>query len=627
MGLPDNMATSKLKARGKGVIPIKQPKYEGYEPMASRPEVKIVKCIGFQKFRYCGENRPGKKYQDKDFLQLALVHLSGKNVKVQIVCFDAEQKDEIHPNGLVGRDCIHGVYTKTYPVSKGTQIVRIPYLRTERILTKKTGKEGKNQTVPNVFQQRSEILPSPYKEKCIDQSRENKKYDTTRVCFGIICTIEGEQHPPIFCQSNVVQNASEKTMLKIHKLSSDYISAQEGGTVDIFTTDDGPPLTAGKCRVHIHAQWGEHSWDSEPVYPPHEMILYKRVVTFRIPAFAPNPAISASLKANIVLSCMQSGQACSYEFFYEPGADSAKRLATMHSNKPPRKRPYIPSPDDNNTSVNGNDLDIKTRMKEKLNKSRQSTDAEPQATYIPATVNVAVPQYTTTSVPAQIISVPQNGGLPLHEQDDLVIAQDMQTGEIVYIRAQDSVAILQDTPGLPSSGSLNSLTLLSDTPRAVMVPASEWSASSTPTSSTSASVIRSVESTTAVQKAATGSSSQRRSRPIVSPWIVDEPKTTTPLMNGDISFTAPRTIVVTAANEPQFKQEPADNGPPILTSKEFNEALAQGVTFSLPSNALLSNTNLPSITGLFSNSILEDQGLLSASVFEMVQPYIDKADK
>ena len=45
--------------------------FAGYES-PSKPEVKIMKCISFQKFRYCGENRPGKKYQDKDFIQLAV---------------------------------------------------------------------------------------------------------------------------------------------------------------------------------------------------------------------------------------------------------------------------------------------------------------------------------------------------------------------------------------------------------------------------------------------------------------------------------------------------------------------------------------------------------------------------
>ena len=38
----------------------------------------------------------------------------------------------------------------------------------------------------------------------------------------------------------------EKTMLKIHKLSTQYVSAQEGGELNIFTSEDGPPITAGK---------------------------------------------------------------------------------------------------------------------------------------------------------------------------------------------------------------------------------------------------------------------------------------------------------------------------------------------------------------------------------------------
>ena len=39
----------------------------------------------------------------------------------------------------------------------------------------------------------------------------NTKYDTTRVKFGIICTIDeaDEVNTPIFTMSNVVQNASK----------------------------------------------------------------------------------------------------------------------------------------------------------------------------------------------------------------------------------------------------------------------------------------------------------------------------------------------------------------------------------------------------------------------------------
>lgn len=631
------MATPKLKTRGKSAAPARHIKYDTYEPTVSRPEVKIVKCIGFQKFRYCGENRPGKKYQDKDFLQLALIHLSGKNVKVQIVCFDAERQNEIHPNGLVGRDCDHGVYTRTFPVSKTTQIVRIPYLRTERILTKKTGKDGTNQSMADVFTQRAAILPSPFKEMCETQSKESVKYDTTRVCFGIICSIEGEQSEPIFCLSNVVQNASEKTMLSILKLSTDYVSAQEGGLVDIFTSEDGPTLTAGKCSVHIQVEASNYRWESKQTNPSHDNILYKRVVSFRIPAFEPNPALDNPIKGSIVLSCTQSGQACTHDFYYEPGADSAKRLATMHSNKPPRKRPYIPSPDEYSGATNGSDVDIKMRMKEKINRSRQSIDTEPARPaasnhMIQANVNVAVPHFTPSSAPAPVTTAIQDGGVPLHQQDDLVMAHDLQTGEIVYIRTQGllprdgggDVVIVHDPPGLPSAGSLSSLTLLSDAPRAVSVPMSEWSTGVVPTTS---SIIRYLDATPVTRKLSTVVAN-RRSKPVVSPWIVDEPKTSTPLMNGDIPFNPSRTLVFTTTSEHQFKQEPVETGPPILSSRDFNEAIAQGVTFSLPSNVLLSNTNMPSITGLFSNSMFEDQGgLLSASVFEMVQPYIERVDK
>lgn len=41
---------------------------------------------------------------------------------------------------------------------------RIPYLRTERILTKKTHKEEKSK-MSTVFEERAEILPFPYSRK------------------------------------------------------------------------------------------------------------------------------------------------------------------------------------------------------------------------------------------------------------------------------------------------------------------------------------------------------------------------------------------------------------------------------------------------------------------------------
>jgi hypothetical protein len=229
-----------------------------------------------------------------------------------------------------------------------------------------------------------------------------------------------------------------------------------------------------------------------------------------------------------------------------------------------------------------------------------------------------------TPVTMPVTSVPDNG-LPLHLQNDLIMAHDMQTGEIVYIRTSNAskaptndVVIVHDPLGLPSTNSLSSITLLSDAPRAVAVPMSEWSTGPTPSTS-SGTMLRSLDTTSTPRP--TRSSSRIKAKSAVSPWIVDEPPHTTPLMNGDVSFTPTHGTMLVSQND--MKQEPQDSGPPVLTSSEFQDALANGVTF-LPSNAILSNTNLPSLTGLFSSTALDEHGsLLSSSVFEMVQPYIE----
>ncbi|XP_076442117.1 uncharacterized protein LOC143281072 isoform X2 [Babylonia areolata] len=626
--------------------------FSGYEP-ASKPTVKIMKCIGFQKFRYCGENRPGKKYQDKDFMQLALSNMSGKNVCIQIVCFDAERENEIHPNGLVGRDCECGIYSKNYPISKSTQIIRIPYLRTERILTKKTNKEEGNNK-QNVFNERAKILPQPFREWCLRQAKTDQKYDTTRVCFGVIVTIEGSNEP-LFCLSNVVQNASEKTTLRILKLSTQYVSAQEGGVIDIFTSEDGPPITAEKCsvRVVIHDSSGNVTWESDESTPSSDYILYKRVVTYRVPAYLPNPATDCAVRGVISLSCTQSGQTCTYDFCYEPGADSARRLATIHSNKPLRKRPYFSEPVDEENRFADN---IKMRVKEKV-RSRQN-QAEPVMD-MSRPEPVQVVQSIAASNGVSGAGVPMSSGeqdtVPLHQQDDIVLAKDMVTGEIVYIRtpqvhnapqvtatSSDIVVYMQDGANL---GSTAGITVLSEAPRTCAV--SEWNevvaAAATFSPATSTSMVRTIDSASKLQQqrsvvdqgAGPSGSASRKKRKFVSPWIVAELENT-PLVNGDISFSQPREAPAAGpapvyTREVELKREPAEMGPPILTpgqNLQISSENVPGMSNNLLSGTLISSTNLPSLGSLLANGVLEgvkfdDTGtLLSSSVFEMVKPYM-----
>ncbi|KAL8572545.1 hypothetical protein ACOMHN_040449 [Nucella lapillus] len=627
------MANSKVKVRG---VASKNSKLSGFEP-ASRPAIKIIKCIGFQKFRYCGENRPGKKYQDKDFMQLALCHLSGKNVRIQIVCFDAERQHEIHPNGLVGKDCKYGVYDKVYPISKTTQIVRIPYLRTERILTKKIKQEEGH--VKSVFTDRAQILPTPYSEQCQIQAELNQKYDTTRVCFGVIASVDDLSAEPLFCLSNVVQNASEKTMLKIHKLSTQYVSAQEGGEVDIFTSDDGPPITAGKCSVKVIVcnNDGEVFWESPEITPSIAHILYKRVVTYRVPAYRPNPATDCIVRGVIALSCTQSGQTCSVDFCYEPGADSARRLATIHSNKPLRKRPYVSEPSDEEKYSD----DIKWRVKEKV-RSRQQAETLLDL----SRSEVSLPSHSvavTNGLNAMLPVVPsEQDVIPLHQQDDIVLAKDMVTGQVVYIRApqaqtntSDLVVYVQD--GIPDA-STNGLTMLSEASRIIPV-STEWSEGatlSTPIASTS--VVRTMEPVSHVRRSTMdqtpGPSSRKRSS-FVSPWIVAEP-VNTPLINGDISFMQPKESSAMSGSaitirDFQLKCEPTEMGPPILPPGQnvhISSETVPGMSHNLPSGALISSANLPSLGSLLASGVLEgvkfdETGtLLSSSVFEMVRPYM-----
>lgn len=48
-----------------------------------------------------------------------------------------------------------------------------------------------------------------FSEKFAKQCEGNLKFDTTKVCFGVIATLEGVKMDPLFVVSNVVQNASK----------------------------------------------------------------------------------------------------------------------------------------------------------------------------------------------------------------------------------------------------------------------------------------------------------------------------------------------------------------------------------------------------------------------------------
>lgn len=269
---------------------------------------------------------------------------------------------------------------------------------------------------------------------------------------------------------------------------------------------------------------------------------------------------------------------------------------------------------------------------------------------------VSVSAANSTATPASAVSA--RDAIPLHQQDDIVLAKDLVTGEVVYIRTQpsqnqssDLVMFVHDAQQALSSGSL---TLLSDAPRAVAVPASEWGAAMTTssTAATSSPVIRTLDSASLVrgagsdQLAARAAPITRKTTRNLCPWNVGELENT-PLINGDISFnqTKPEELTVSypqATVAADLKQEPMEMGPPIFAPSRvlnISSDTVPGLSNNLPSGNIFysgnlpSNSNLPSLSSLFNMGVLEgvrfdeSGNLLSASVFEMVQPYIEKVEK
>ncbi|PVD25742.1 hypothetical protein C0Q70_13402 [Pomacea canaliculata] len=636
-----------MRARGK-TIASKHGKLTSYDAN-HKPSIQIIKCIGFQKFRYCGEDRPGKKYQEKDFLQLSLHNLSGKNVTIQILCFDADNPENIHPNGLVGRDCNHGIYRKTIPVSKATQIIRIPYLRTERIRTKKNESDNLKKTLL----ERALQLPSPFKEKFTKQCEGNLKFDTTKVCFGVIATLEGVKMDPLFVVSNVVQNASEKTKLEIKKLSVKSVNAQEGGEIDIFTIEDGPPIMDGKCSVKVIVH--QHGWESEETKPKREQIMYKRVVTYHVPPFKPNPSTTSPINAELKLSCLQSGQSCTFSFMYEPSV--SQRDSDMLWSKPPRKRPYIVD-DDDIQRLNGAD-NIKLRVKEKLQSRQSQADIDQMhdlhqrdTRSVPGTKGVIPVTVSQVLTKEHIQTVSGSKENQPQLQNDIIWATDAITGELVYLRTTTGgsvenvvVYVEEGEKNIEGVGSLVGLPGVPElsAPKAVAVPDSEWSTSVSQSSGTLRTLapLNTARSVMDVRmhESSPGVASKARRKSILSPWLVGEPEVS-PLMHGDVAlnplpdrhpagnFVVPSTVAAA------LKQESVEFGTlsggvrnidPVNSVILISNETVPDVGNSLPSLPLSSFLTSGGLESNLKGMKFDDSGtLLSSSVFEMVEPYLNK---
>ncbi|KAH9509343.1 hypothetical protein Btru_046805 [Bulinus truncatus] len=402
-----------------------------YQSPALKPSVEISSCISYQKFRYSGENRPGKKYQEKEFMTLKLNNLADKVVRVVIICTDADNRELIHPNGLVGKDCHDGIYDKEYAVTKSSFVIKIPYLRTERIKTKK----NEHSKIQRVLSERASHLPSPYKERCLSQCTDkytaSRKFDTTKVCLGVIVTVQSHQGPfngSLHAISHVVRNASEKTSLNILKLSQNVV-ASYGGVIDIFTTEDGPAIEPEKYVVYVSVDLGNDSrWESDRHQPTKEEILYKRIITYNVPQFEPSPNLDNNIEGSVHLECPQSNQYCSFQFHYGPHGgivieqdqnyNGHKYYAEQQDIKPTklRLRQEIYEPDASSET-------IKANLKSKL------TSRQGEQIYIEASSESRDENHFIIQEPIQNFN-PQ--------QTVLIRHQDPQTGESSYLLDMDA---------------------------------------------------------------------------------------------------------------------------------------------------------------------------------------------
>ncbi|RUS79884.1 hypothetical protein EGW08_012362 [Elysia chlorotica] len=422
-----------------------------------KPSVQIVKCISFQKFRYSGENRPGKKYQEKEFMTLQLNNLAEKVVRVIIICTDADNRELIHPNGLVGKDCHHGIYDKDYVVSRSTFLIKIPYLRTERIKINAKKDEHKNiiqaNNIQAVLSQRASHLPTPYKERCLSQCTDKytsaRKFDTTKVCLGVIITVQsqgGEYNGSLHAISHMVRNASEKTSLEIFKLSHTDVPAWHGKEIDIFTNEDGPAIEPDKCLVYVTLcdVPGAEEWKSDIFSPSGEDILYKKVIRYKVPPIAPNYDISSPVSALLHLECPQSNQYCNKEFKYTPldtGYVCIDNLSPGNSKRPFEEldsyedvKPIVKKVRVKEEESNASIETVKANLKSKLRARQENYHSDDQQNEDLVGANgdgdhfIVDPRYSQ-----------QQKGLPMYtEQQHVFIRHDPQTGEASYLLDMDA---------------------------------------------------------------------------------------------------------------------------------------------------------------------------------------------
>ncbi|CAG5118657.1 unnamed protein product [Candidula unifasciata] len=298
--------------------------------------VEITKCIKFQKFRYAGEERPGKKYQDKDFVILKLTNLKDQVVRVVIMCIDADNPELMHPNGLIGAHCTNGIYDKEYAVTKRVFEIVIPYIRIERTKTKKTSLEQ----IKQIMRTRVSSLPVPYKERSRSQysnwEKSPMKFKTAKVRLAVFVTLDddrGNLNGTLHVASNVISNCSEKTMLNIHKLSRYAVSARTGGNIDVFTTENGPDIEPDNYFLQVSYESDTHqiSWKSEEYWPEEMDILYKRIISYKVPPFEPNPDLAYPVTATLHIECPASNLHCTQTFEYVPQADTQIISKTSYS--------------------------------------------------------------------------------------------------------------------------------------------------------------------------------------------------------------------------------------------------------------------------------------------------------
>ncbi|BFZ23445.1 hypothetical protein BsWGS_26484 [Bradybaena similaris] len=269
----------------------------------------------------------------------ALIQVSNSpasSLRVFIICVDADVQDKVkvHPNGLIGVGCHHGLYDMRHPVNAGTQgtsTIVIPYIRIERLKLKKNNQ----QTIREELETRMSYLPSPYREhftgQCAGVASSSKDVDTSKVRLAVIISCEGCSGwlEKLWDVSNVIKDASQKTSLGILKLSRSQVPASTGAWVDVFTTDNSPLITAGEYLLHVtHQPSGDSGklehWMSQDTIPGEDCIIYNKVISYKVPPFEPNLYLKAPVKAALHLVCPESNLSCFCDFLYVPERATTK---------------------------------------------------------------------------------------------------------------------------------------------------------------------------------------------------------------------------------------------------------------------------------------------------------------